>query len=130
MEESKQLLKIYIQITSTNEIIMEQCTIRQLLFKGYCDSNCFCGKIMPGGVDTQMIMKDGTGTLSARYMMEGVDMKNTPCSMYIENFAIVGEQWTTPKVLTDSENLKWMEQAALKGKIANEEEKLVIYIFE
>lgn len=130
MEESKQLLKIYIQIISTNEIFMEQCTIRQLLFEGYCDSDYFFGKVMPGGVDTQFIRQDGTGTLSARYMMKGVDMKNTSCSMYIENFAKMGEQWTTPKILTDSENLKWMEQAVLKGKIASEEGKLVIYIFE
>lgn len=123
------LLKIYVHLTEINEINMEKLTIRMMLFDGYCEGPYFQGTILPGGVDTQTIYSDGTGHLSARYMLKGTDNTNHDCCIYIENTAVIGSKWTKPRIFTDSENLKWIEQASLKGSIENENGKLVINIF-
>ena len=123
-----ELLKIYVNLTETNELNAESLTIRMMLFDGYCEGPYFQGTILPGGVDTQTIYNDKTGCLSARYMLRGVDNTNHACGIYIENTADIGAEWTKPRIFTDSENLKWLEKASLKGKIENENGKLVIYI--
>lgn len=130
MDKDKELLKIYIHLTETNELNRENLIIRMILFDGYCESAYFHGKILPGGVDTQTIFHNATGCLSARYMLRGFDNTNHACNIYIENTAEIGSEWTKPRIFTDSENLKWMEHIPLKGKIVNENGELVIYIFK
>ncbi len=129
MKMENKLLEIYVHLTEINEINMEEVTIRMALFDGYCDGPYFQGTILPGGVDRQMIYNDGTGCLSARYMLKGTDNTNHACSIYIENTADMGSNWTKPQIFTDSQNLKWMEQGSLKGNIKNENGKLTITIF-
>lgn len=124
-----EILKIHINITETHEFASEDKTIRMILFDGFCEGDYFHGKILNGGVDTQIIGKD-SGTLSARYMLKGFDAQKQPCSMYIENNGTftVSETLTHPKIYTDSKKLKWLESANLIGRILNENNKLVIII--
>lgn len=123
------ILKIHINITETHELISEDATVRMILFDGFCEGSYFNGKILSGGVDTQIIDKN-KGTLSARYMLKGFDSQNQPCGMFIENNGAFssGETLTHPKIYTDSKNLKWLESANLIGRILNENDKLVILI--
>ncbi len=125
------LLKIYVNILETNEVISENYTIRMLLFNGYCEGDYFNGTILNGGVDTQFIKADNTiTTLSARYMLKGYDNKNMPCHIFIENSATIENEatYTKPKIFTDSKNLKWLEQEKLIGTIENENGKILIII--
>ena len=85
---------------------------------------------MSGGVDTQHVSADGSGTLSARYMLEGVDAQGAPCKIFIENNAETGTEntLTKPQIFTDSESLKWLEGEQLTGRILSEEGQLIISI--
>lgn len=94
-------------------------------------SGAISGKVLPGGVDSQIIDKDGLCRLSARYAIE-TDEGNT---FYIENNGIrrIPEQWrdelfsddmsffnqiaaediyfkTTPTFEVYSSNLKWLSE--------------------
>lgn len=123
-----EILKLFIAITKTDELISDKATVRMLHFEGYCKSSYFNGEILQGAVDTQLINPDGTGTLSARYMIKGKDYENKSCYLYIDNNAIIGAPYTTPTIYTDSMALKWLEKEALTGKIENENGQLVIII--
>ena len=41
-----------------------------------------------------------------------------------------GEEYTMPSIVTDSEALKWLNDAKLKGKIVTENDQLRIEIYE
>lgn len=128
--DKAEILKIYVEIKETNEVVSENVTVRMLLFSGYCKGEYFNGTILNGGVDTQVINTGNKGTLSARYMLEGYDSENKPCRIFIENNAETGDgaPYTNPKIFTDSKNLNWLEQEELVGRIENEEGKIVIII--
>lgn len=128
-DKDMEILKIYVNIIETNEVVSENATVRMLLFDGYCVGKYFNGTILSGGVDTQMISEDKT-ILSARYMLAGYDSKNVPCRLFIENNAEAEEgiTYTRPKIYTDSSDLKWLETEELIGRIAEEDGKLVIII--
>ena len=125
-----EILKIFVNIIETNEVISENTTVRMILFDGYCEGAFFNGTILNGGVDTQFITIGQNTTLSARYMLKGYDNQNEPCHLFIENNAESKNDIsdTRPRIFTDSKNLKWLEKAELTGKIENEDGKLVIKI--
>lgn len=125
-----EILKIHINIIETNEVVSENTTVRMLLFDGFCTGDFFNGTILNGGVDTQLISKEGHVTLSARYMLKGHDNKNRPCSLFIENNAESEDEitYTKPKIYTDSEHLKWLEQEKLTGRLEHKDGRLVIII--
>lgn len=125
-----EVLRLYINLTEINEVVSDTVTAKMLLFNGECKGEYFNGTIMNGGVDTQMIYTDGTGTLSARYIVEGQDYKGNVCRLFIENNAKIGstDNATEPKVITDSKELKWLETADLAGRIENEDGQLIIVI--
>ena len=107
--------------------------MQMILFDGYCDSSLFHGKILQGGVDTQRYFADGSGSISARYMLQGVDADGLPCRIFIENQAEVNNgifKKTTPKIFTDSLCLKWLETANLYGEVETVDGGVVIVINE
>lgn len=125
-----EILRLYIKLTEINEVVSDAVTAKMLLFDGTCKGDYFNGTVLNGGVDTQMIYPDGTGTLSARYIVEGVDNKGNTCRLFIENNAKLGQGQivTEPKIVTDSKELKWLENAKLVGRIEDEDGQLVIVI--
>ena len=128
-----ELFKININITDTIKLENAQTTVQMILFDGSCDSSLFHGKILPGGVDTQRYFADGSGSISARYMLQGVDADGLPCRIFIENQAEVKNgtfKKTTPKIYTDSPCLKWLETADLCGEVEAAEDGVVIVINE
>ncbi len=126
----KELFRLNIRCYDTKEVICNGVTYRQILFDGTATGPVFHGQILPGGVDTQVIGPDGKGTLSARYMLEGMDALGNPCRMYIENAANTGEDRTHPKCYSDSEALSWLKDASLIGRMENNNDCFYIVISE
>ncbi|BBF43655.1 hypothetical protein lbkm_2343 [Lachnospiraceae bacterium KM106-2] len=125
------ILTIHVSLDETVEMKNEQNLVRLILFHGSCDCPNFHGTILKGGVDTQIIEKDGHGTLSARYVMKGRDFSNQECEMFIENDGIIssdGSIQTTPRIITNSKSLKWMEEETLTGDIIPEADGIQIRI--
>ena len=122
-----------IKVTLTGNIITKGHTDTAVMlpFTGECDCPLFRGKILPGGVDTQRIQPDGTGTLSARYTLEGIDDQGKPCHLFIDNAAKLGKDGigtTYPTIRTDSESLLWLETADLRGAIEHFPDHIEIVI--
>lgn len=127
-----EVLKLFINITEINKVESEEYSAVMIMFNGHCEGGYFQGKILKGGVDTQIIQKDGTGTLSARYIIEGTDLEGNSCRLFIENNGVIKENGivTKPKILTDSPVLKWMEEDELTGYIDDTDGKLIITILK
>ena len=126
-----EILRIQIQLGETLALDSPTAGIRMIPFTGFCDSTIFKGKVLPGGMDTQVFPSPDRGTLSARYMLEGVDEKGNKCKLYIDNSAVMQqgrEMVTFPRIKTDSEALRWLETADLQGRIEGKENGLDIVI--
>jgi hypothetical protein len=54
-------------------------------FSGTVKGELFNGRVLPGGVDTQIVNQNGVRHMSARYMLEGVDKNGEQCRIYIDN---------------------------------------------
>ncbi|MBQ8617790.1 MAG: DUF3237 family protein [Clostridia bacterium] len=127
----KELLRIHVKITGCDTVKGGVQTVHMLHFTGECSSACFQGRTLPGGVDTQSFMPDGHGTLSARYILEGVDGSGLPCRLFIENNAVLRPceaAITHPRITTDSEALRPLETMTLTGRIKDTAEGVDIII--
>lgn len=124
----KEIFNITIDIISIVEVDGQHTSAKMINFNGKCEGQYFNGDIMDNGVDTQLISKDGSGKVSARYMMRGVDSSSKQCKVFIENegeISSTGVMETTPKVVTDSMELSWLQQEKLCGKVAVEEDNML-----
>lgn len=121
-------LKLHIHVTAVQEVASDSVRVCMALFQGSCEGPYFQGEIAPGGVDTQYVYPDGSGTLSARYMLFGTDAEGNPARLFIENNAVLGEPITHPRIRTDQPSLRWLETAALTGRITAEQDRLTIRI--
>ncbi|MBR6187185.1 MAG: DUF3237 domain-containing protein [Clostridia bacterium] len=121
------VMKLKINITGVQEVVGAKQTARMILFDGTAESDFFNGVIEPGGVDTQIDNRDGTGTLSARYSLHGTDREGNAARVFIENNAEYGKA-TNPRVWTDSPALRFLETAPLRGHIMDEDGQLTILI--
>lgn len=122
------IMTINVNITGMQRVSTSEKTVTQVLFDGTAEGEYFNGTILPGGVDTQINVPE-KGTLSARYMLEGKDNSgdNAKCiflMMQYKNCNI-----TTPHILTDSENLRWLNEAELRGELTIVENGVQIEIF-
>ena len=125
-----EVLRILIKPTGSNQVNSGKGFFNMVLFDGECDCENFKGKVLPGGVDTQHYYAEGKGRISARYMLEGVDKEGKACKIFIQNDGEHDKGFlpTTPKVYTDSEALRWLEDADLIGHLIFEGDKLIISI--
>ena len=98
-----------------------------ILFHGDCNCENFKGEILPGGVDTQKEPAGQPRILSARYILKGKDCDGKDCHIFIENNGEIqaeggdGLIHTKPLIYTDSEALKWMEEADISGTVTGAE---------
>jgi hypothetical protein len=133
-KDLEEILTINVDITDFLSVKGECAEATMILFGGSCDCENFKGRILPSGVDTQKQFYPERRTLSARYMLEGVDKEGQSCKIFIENNGVSEENdivlSTTPRIITDSKALAWMEKASLTGTIEPKEKGVIIHIFK
>lgn len=126
LDQGTEILTIDVLLKEFNEVKGHKGEALMILFDGYCHSEIFDGVILNGGVDTQ---KQDAGsnlrTLSARYILQGKDFEGKECRIFIENNGTSdgGRFTTAPKILTDSEALKELEDTDLVGSISSTDEE-------
>lgn len=128
---SEEILTVYVKIDECVTVEGRVQTIVLVNFSGYAKSKYFSGKILHGAVDTQAYFKGGSGSLSARYVLEGKDFKGNKCSIFIENNGNTDSPYTTPKITADSAELAWLEESELRGTIESvDDAQIIIHIFK
>lgn len=107
--------------------------VTMILFHGTFDCELGSGRVLPGGVDTQIQRWGENRSLSARYILEGIDADQKPFRIFVENNGICMEGEvlkTCPVIYTDAEKLQWMEQEKLSGIVEGSgENKVQIKIY-
>jgi len=130
----KKLLMIAVEVTGKERVRGSAGEAEMIFFTGTAGGDYFHGAVSGTGVDTQKVL-NGKRTLSARYILKGTDYTGKECSVFIENNA---ELWnsspldpltTVPIIITDSENLKWMETESVIGKLIPAEKGPLIEIY-
>ena len=111
-------------------------TVVMIPFTGDVTGKYFEGTILSGGIDTQIIAKQGVShTLSARYMLEGKDFTGAPCKVFIENNGNIFKKTehalfrTHPRMITNSKALAFLAQTPLIGEGIPTENGLDIKIY-
>ncbi len=126
----KPVLIIHVVLDDTYEVKGKNGSACMLLFHGTAEGELFRGRILPGAVDTQKKAAGGEKTLSARYILEGIDAEGRECRIFVENHAVKGDPETRPLIYTDSEALKWLETAELYGVLSAAEYGVDISFYE
>lgn len=126
----KTSLLVHVIVDGCDEVKGSLSTARMIRFHGRAESDFFNGEILPGGVDTQREYSDKPFSLSARYMLKGKDKDGKDCLLFIENngTASDGVVTTSPRLLSDSPALAWLETARTSGSISDKDGKLLITI--
>ncbi|MEK4660865.1 DUF3237 family protein [Priestia sp. FSL H7-0729] len=114
----------------------EEDSVVMITFTGSVTGNYFEGIVLDGGVDTQIIGKNGDPhTLSARYMIQGKDYTGHACKIYIENNGNIDKTLktalfrTSPKMITDSKALSFLNSETLVGEGHSTESGVDIKIY-
>jgi len=90
--------------------------VTMIPFGGVAEGKYFNGRIMPGGVDTQVSgIGGGDRVLSAKYMLEGKDIEGNNCRIFIDNTGRFSQIPNTPMfrtnpiIITDSRALRFLQ---------------------
>ena len=81
----KEILTLIIFISNIFQVENDSVLVNMVSFSGYAEGEYFKGNILPGAVDTQTVLPDGSTHLSARYMLKGIDQNKDSCRIYINN---------------------------------------------
>lgn len=132
--KEKRILELKVYLDESLEVKGRTGQATMVLFHGEVESEWFSGKTLPSAVDTQTIWKDQPWQVSARYILEGTDKEGNPCRMFIENNGGMEENgqdiYTTPRILTNSPALQWLENADIYGTVEGKEDYISIQIFQ
>lgn len=120
----EELFTVHVNIGETFELQnSEDDSVVMITFTGSVTGKYFEGIVLGGGVDTQIIGKNGDPhTLSARYMIQGTDYTGHSCKIYIENNGSIDKNLktalfrTSPKMITDSKALSFLNSETLVGE--------------
>lgn len=127
------ILTINIEILSETQVKGATGEVTMIQFRGNTNSEIFCGSIKENGTDTQIGYYGKVRILSARYMLSGTDSKGNPCKLFIENNAELNDnnefEKTSPKIITDSPELAWLETAVLSGELDFSSDGLKVHIY-
>lgn len=135
--ELEKVLTVHVAIGETIHLRNEAGdSVVMITFGGHATGSYFEGTVLTGGVDTQVIGHFGDRhILSARYMLRGTDHAGQSCEIYIENN---GENHkkpekapfrTTPKIITNSKALDFLNGATLVGEGRSTESGIDIHIY-
>ncbi|WP_054939480.1 DUF3237 family protein [Paenibacillus ihuae] len=112
----EEVFTVHVTIGQTAELHREDGdSVVMISFTGNVTGKYFQGEVLEGGVDTQIIGKNGDRhSLSARYMLQGKDFTGEECQIYIENNGDARNKWkdalfrTHPKMITNSRALSFL----------------------
>jgi len=104
-------------------------------FTGTVSGELLTGRVLPGGVDTQVLNQNGVRHMSARYMLDCIDKDGDPCRVYIENNGWFESHSmpfkTIPTFYTDSQKLApYLHRNNFRGEGHAEDGGIVIKMFE
>ncbi len=127
----KEILTVNVKITGADSVKGTVGGVTMIHFVGDVDCEAFRGKVLPGGVDTQSHTENGT-SLSARYILDGVDLTGEKCRIFIENNGIGTPDGikATPRIITDSKALSYLETAKLSSRVTPADGGVTVHIFE
>lgn len=118
----QEILCLKIEFDESLEVHGQNGRARMICFHGEAESRLFRGKVMPGGVDTQIRGIGEVNRVSARYILAGKDYTGEDCRIFIENNGVDPENGesiqTQPRIITDSVALSWLENADLNGTVS------------
>ncbi len=127
-----EIFTLHVTITNSESVEGMSGKVTMLSFHGFTDTAWFRGETVSDSVDTQIHRNGENISLSARYILQGVDGDGQNCRVFIENNGWIdktGKMQTTPTVFTDSASLKWLEQAELYGEASHDDGHLTIHIY-
>jgi hypothetical protein len=133
----EEVLTVHIQIEESIKLNSDYGdSVIMIPFTGIVTGKYFEGKVLSGGIDTQIIGRFGDRhTLSARYMIEGKDYKGEDCKIFIENNGNMDKKnknvlfRTYPKIITDSKALDFLNHDLMVGEGLKVESGINIKIF-
>lgn len=129
----EKVLEINVILDQTETVDGAGGQVTMILFHGTFTCSLGSGKILPGGVDTQIGRAGEARTLSARYILEGEDREGRIFHIFVENNGVCREGEllkTTPVIFADAQELQWMEQEELTGTVkGNGEGSVLIEIY-
>lgn len=133
----EEVLTVRVSIGKSVELRNDEgSSVVMIMFTGHATGKYFEGSVLDGGVDTQVIGKNGNPhTLSARYILQGKDHTGQDCEIYIENNGNfvhdAGDVMfrTSPKIITNSRALSFLNDALLIGEGSPSESGVEIKIF-
>ncbi|MBQ7991201.1 MAG: DUF3237 domain-containing protein [Oscillospiraceae bacterium] len=105
-----------------------KCMVNMVLFHGEAHSDLFSGKILPGGVDTQIYSEDKS-LISAKYILEGTDKSGGQCRIFIHN-RTSSDGKLRPAIITDSKSLAYLQDSRLWSEIIPTDDGVDIRICE
>ena len=107
----QKVFQVHVILDQTLSVQGGKGSATMILFHGDLDTTFFKGEIQPGGVDTQR-----SGSISARYIIQGTDAEGTPTKIFIDNTQVNGV--LKPYILTDNPKLRWLENTDWEARIA------------
>lgn len=128
----KEVLTFDITCTRTIEVKGTRAEAVMIVFNGSADCENFKGIVLPGGIDTQKEWYGTPRSLSARYILEGIDCAGQKCRIFVENNGEAGAngiESTKPRIITDSKALSYLETSELLGTLEPSEHGVIIHIF-
>lgn len=122
--EWEEVIRVHVSISGSVELRNEEGdSVVMISFTGHATGKYFEGKVLDGGVDTQVIGRFGDRhTLSARYMLQGTDHTGQACEIFVENDGQMHRDAdyagfrTTPKIITNSAALSFLNRDLLAGE--------------
>ncbi len=123
----KSILTINVRTYAAEVLGSDSARVVMIPFDGEAVGEYFCGKTVGQSVDTQ-ISKEGSFSLSARYMLEGTDFNGNKCRLFIENNGTSMDN-CKPVIYTDSRALSFLENALLSSDAECVENGVIVRIY-
>ncbi len=85
--EDKLIMEVFVVVDGKERSQLDTPvgSVIMIPFGGTVSGELFEGKVLPGGVDRQILDANNVKHMSARYMLEGVDHTGESCRIYVEN---------------------------------------------
>ena len=135
----KRIMVVNVSINKEDrtEMITKDGKVVFIPFSGEVNSELFCGKIRPGGVDVQVTNAAGIRHMCVRYICEGKDYTGAECKIFVENNAFFEPEskprpfHACPKFMTDSAALaEYLERPHFRAEGWGRPDGVDIHIFD